>query len=98
MVEGNIYIPWPQINQNKCLHILDSWLLQNCESVSCKLIVVLSIIDRKIDRYWNIIFCMLKSFIFFVEQAFTLSLKCVCFFNSESNSSADLWRYKSQNE
>ena len=37
-----------------------------------------------------IIFCMLKSFICFVKQAFTLSLKRFSFLNSESNSSADL--------
>ena len=46
----------------------------------------------------NIIFSMLKSFIFFVKQTFTLSLKRVSFLNSESTSSADLWRYKSQKE
>ena len=44
----------------------------------------------------NIIFCTLKSLIFFDKQAFTLSLKRVSFFNSESNTSADLWRHKSQ--
>ena len=38
----------------------------------------------------NIIFCTLKSLIFFDKQAFTLSLKRVSFFNSESNTSADL--------
>ena len=46
---------------------------------------------------WNIIFYMLKLFIFFVKQAFTLSVKCVSFLNSESNS-ADLWCHKSQKE
>ena len=46
----------------------------------------------------NIIFCMLKSFIFFVKQAFTLSLKRVSFLNPESSSSADLWHYESQKE
>ena len=35
----------------------------------------------------NIIFRMLKSFIFFAKQTLTLSLKRVSFLNSESNSS-----------
>ena len=42
---------------------------------------------------------MLKSFIFFAKQAFTLSLKRVFFLNSESNSSViyDVTKVKKKN-